>query len=126
MKSILIIEDQSDIRRLIRWSLETEGYTFREANNGEQGLAAARAEPPALILLDVMMPGALDGLQTCALLKADPELAGVPVVMLSARAQASDLEAGDRAGADAYLAKPFSPLELIETVNRLTGAPAGG
>ncbi|MFM9917847.1 MAG: response regulator transcription factor [Rhizobacter sp.] len=124
MKSILIVEDQSDIRRLIRWALEVEDYAIHEATNGAAGLAAARNIEPDLILLDVMMPGEMDGLQVCALLKADPALAHIPVVLLTARAQDRDREAGQRAGANAYLVKPFSPLALIETVNSLiVGGP---
>ena len=119
MKSILIIEDQPDIRRLICWALEFEGYALHEAANGEAGLAAARAIRPDLILLDVMMPGGLDGLQVCSMLKADPALAHVPVVLLTARAQDSDREAGRQAGANAYLVKPFSPSALIDTVKSL-------
>ena len=119
MKSILIIEDQPDIRRLICWALEFEGHALHEAANGEAGLAAARAIRPDLILLDVMMPGGLDGLQVCAMLKADPALAHVPVVLLTARAQDSDREAGRQAGANAYLVKPVSPSALIDTVTSL-------
>jgi DNA-binding response OmpR family regulator len=119
MKSILIIEDQPDIRRLIRWALEFENYAIHEAANGEAGLAAARTIRPDLILLDVMMPGELDGLQVCTALKADAGMAQVPVVLLTARAQDADREAGKLAGANAYLVKPFSPLALIETVGSL-------
>ena len=123
MKSILVIEDQPDIRRLIRWALEFETYAIHEAANGEAGLAAARTLKPDLVLLDVMMPGELDGLQVCRLMKADATLAQVPVVLLTARAQDRDHEAGLQAGADAYLTKPFSPLSLIETVGQLIGRP---
>ena len=119
MKSILIIEDQPDIRRLIRWALEFEHYAIHEAANGAAGLEAARNLKPDLILLDVMMPGDLHGRQVCAAVQADPALAHVPVVLLTARAQDSDREAGQRVGANAYLVKPFSPLALIDTVNSL-------
>ena len=117
MNRILIIEDQADIRRLIRWTLEFEDYEIHEANNGQAGLEQARAVRPDLIMLDVMMPGGLDGFQVCAQLKADPALASIPVVMLTARSQQRDRDASDRAGANAFLAKPFSPLQLVETVS---------
>jgi DNA-binding response OmpR family regulator len=117
MNRILIIEDQADIRRLIRWTLEFEDYEIHEASNGPAGLEQARAIKPDLVLLDVMMPGGLDGFQVCEQLKADPALASVPVVMLTARSQQRDRDAGNRAGADAFLAKPFSPLQLVETVS---------
>ena len=120
MPRILVIEDQADIRRLIRWSLEElDDIEIVEAANGRLGLDAVRAFRPELVLLDVMMPGELDGYQVCAALRADPAHATLPIVMLTARAQARDREAGERAGADDYLAKPFSPMVLVETVKRL-------
>ena len=119
MNRILIIEDQADIRRLIRWTLEFEDYEIHEANNGPAGLEHARAIKPDLVLLDVMMPGGLDGFQVCEQLRADPELGTVKVVMLTARSQQRDRQAGERAGVDAFLAKPFSPLQLVETVSSM-------
>jgi CheY-like chemotaxis protein len=119
MKRILIVEDQSDLRRLVRWSLDEGDYEFHEANNGAAGLAAAQRLRPALVLLDVMMPGEMDGLEVCRRLKADPNLGQPAVILLSARAQRSDREAGTAAGADAYLTKPFSPIELTELAKRL-------
>ena len=126
MNRILIIEDQSDIRRLIRWTLEFEDYEIHEAATGPDGLAAAAALKPDLILLDVMMPGGLDGFQVCTQIKADPALKHTPVIILTARSQLRDREAGERAGADAFLAKPFSPLELVETVGGMVKQSAGG
>ena len=127
MSRILIIEDQSEIRRLIRWSLELEQHEMFEATNGPLGLSAARTLSPDLILLDVMMPGGMDGFEVCQQVKADPVLKDRPVIMLTARAHDRDREASERAGADAYLAKPFSPAELVKTVARLLEtAPAPG
>jgi CheY-like chemotaxis protein len=126
MNRILIIEDQSDIRRLIRWTLEFEDYEIYEAATGPDGLAAAATLKPDLILLDVMMPGGLDGFQVCTQIKADPELKHTPVVILTARSQLRDREAGERAGANAFLAKPFSPMELVETVGAMVKQSAGG
>ena len=122
MKRILIIEDQADIRRLIRWTLEFENFEIHEANNGPSGLEAARKLKPDLILLDVMMPGGLDGFQVCEQIKADAVLSQVPVVILTARSQQRDRDAGNRAGADAFLPKPFSPLQLVDTVNGMLSA----
>lgn len=120
---LLIVEDQPDIRKLIRMTLEFEGYELLEADNGAEGLRQARAARPSIMLLDVMMPGELDGYQVCEKIKTDAELTGTRVIMLTARGQQADIEQGNRAGADAYLTKPFSPLELIDTIDRL--APLG-
>lgn len=121
---ILIVEDQADICKLIRMTLEFGDFEIHEAHDGEAGLNMARAIRPQVMLLDVMMPGLLDGYQVCARIKQDPDLKHIQVVMLTARGQATDLEAGAAAGADAYLVKPFSPLELIERVETMAGAAA--
>ncbi len=119
MNRVLIVEDQSDIRKLIRMTLEFEAYEIHEACDGAGGLRMARAVTPSIVLLDVMMPGEMDGLQVCQAIKADPKLRHVKVVLLTARGQARDQEAGRAAGADEYLVKPFSPLQLIDTIERL-------
>ena len=119
MKRILVIEDQSDIRRLIRWALEEQPYELQEASTGPLGLAAAQAKRPDLVLLDWMMPGGMDGLEVCRALRADAALAGVKVVMLTARATPADMRKGQEAGADDYLVKPFSPRVLVDTVDKL-------
>jgi DNA-binding response OmpR family regulator len=119
MKRVLIVEDQADIRKLIRMTLEFEDYEIHEASNGATGLRLARDIRPDLMLLDVMMPGELDGLQVCHQIKNDPATAGIRVVLLTARGQARDREVGREVGADEYLVKPFSPLQLIETIERL-------
>ncbi len=120
MKRVLIVEDQADIRKLIRMTLEFEAYEIHEAADGPTGLRMAQALRPDLMLLDVMMPGALDGLQVCRHIKSDPDLAHIKIVLLTARGQARDREAGNLAGAEDYLVKPFSPLHLIDTIERLT------
>ncbi|MCF8204568.1 MAG: response regulator [Methylotenera sp.] len=123
MKKILIVDDHADIRRLIRMTLEFEDYEVREAADGQAALAQAQEFQPDLVLLDVMMPGDINGLDVCRRLRA----AGAPgrgprVIMLSARGQASDREAGLQAGADTYLVKPFSPLQLISCIGELWAA----
>ncbi len=121
---ILIVEDQPDICKLIRMTLEFGDFEIHEANDGESGLNMARAIMPTVMLLDVMMPGLLDGYQVCSRIKQDPDLKKIQVVMLTARGQATDLAAGEAAGADAYLVKPFSPLELIDRVEAMAGSAA--
>ena len=121
MTKVLIIEDHADIRRLLRMTLEFAAFDcdVHEAADGMAGLAAARSWRPDAVLLDVMMPGSVDGLALCRHLKADPALQGTPVVMLSALGSKVDREAGLSAGAHAYLVKPFSPLQLLETIGEL-------
>mgnify|MGYP001558011638 CR=1 FL=1 len=116
--TVLTIEDQADIRHLIRMTLEFAGFEVIEAGDGAQGLALARSRRPDLILLDVMMPG-ISGLEVGKALAADPALSRIPVVMLTALAQDSDAAAGREAGARAYLAKPFSPIALLALVQGL-------
>lgn len=116
---ILVVEDQADIRKLITMTLDFGDYEVHEAEDGARGLFMTEGLRPDLVLLDVMMPGDLDGFQVCGRIKADSRFARTRVVMLTARGQKSDLEAGEAAGADGYLTKPFSPLELIDTVEKL-------
>ncbi|MDT9000095.1 response regulator [Paucibacter sp. APW11] len=128
MKSkILIVEDQADIRRLIRWSLEDSDSLIHEAANGTLALQIAKVMKPDLMLLDVMMPGGIDGLEVCKEVKKDPELAHTIVIMLTAKASSKDHEMAREVGADAFLPKPFSParlLELIEALLKQRGRPA--
>jgi DNA-binding response OmpR family regulator len=121
MNSILIVDDHSDIRRLIRMTLEFAGHGAKvaEASDGETGLAMARALRPDVVITDVMMPGSTSGLSLCQTLKADPAMAGTAIVMISAKGRAEDRLAGLEAGAEAYLVKPFSPLELVKTLEML-------
>ncbi len=115
-QKLLIVDDVGELRTLLRFTLGYGLYRIYEAKNGKEGLALAREHVPDVMLLDVMMPGELNGLQVCEAIKRDPRLKSVFVVMLSARGQQADIDAGKRAGADAYLVKPFRPGELIEVV----------
>ncbi len=118
MKQILIVEDQADIRDLIRMTLEMGGYGVHEAPDGNTALQMADRVSPDLMLLDVMMPGGMDGLEVCRRIKANSRHKRTKVLMLSARDQAADRRAGKDAGADDYLTKPFSPRELLQVVTR--------
>lgn len=122
-KRILIVDDHAELRKLVRLTLGPE-YEIREAVNGRDALDACRAFAPDLVLLDVMMPGELDGYQVCAAIRADPTLAATRVVLLTARGQRADRAQGIGIGADEYVVKPFSPLALIDLVERMT--PAAG
>ena len=107
------------MRKLVRMTLEYEDYELHEAENGARALELVESVQPGLVVLDVMMPGGMDGLKVCEIIKAKSETRRTKVLILSARGQFADLEAGRCAGADGYLVKPFSPLELIEKVERL-------
>jgi phosphate regulon transcriptional regulator PhoB len=114
-RSILVVEDEKDIRDLVRFHLEQEGYAVREADTGEQALALAAAERPALIVLDLMLPGT-DGLEVCRRLRVNEATRPVPIIMLTARAEEVDRVLGLEFGADDYITKPFSPRELVARV----------
>jgi DNA-binding response OmpR family regulator len=106
-EQILLIEDEEDILALVHYNLAKEGYQVRCATSGEDGLAQARQQVPALILLDLMLPG-IDGLEVCRRLRSRPETEAVPLIMLTAKGEESDVVAGLELGADDYLTKPFS------------------
>lgn len=119
-RRILAVDDDPVIQRLLRVNLEMEDYEVAVASDGVEALEQVRAFRPDLVLLDVMMP-VKDGWQVCVEMKGDPDLAEIPVVFLSARAQEADVERGAHLGADAYVTKPFDPLELLALVARLLG-----
>jgi DNA-binding response OmpR family regulator len=112
---VLIIEDEPDIRDLLAFHLEGEGYAVTRCGNGAEGLRLARAAPPDLILLDVMLPG-MDGFEVCRRLRQDPSTQTVPLVMLTARSDEVDRVLGLELGADDYVVKPFSPREVVARV----------
>ena len=117
---VLVVDDDAVIRQLICVNLELEGYEVFTAEDGEDALAKVRDVDPVVITLDIMMPR-LDGWETAARLRNDPETAHVKVILLSARAQEADLRRGHGIGVDAYLTKPFDPDDLVEAVRRLAG-----
>ena len=114
-RTILVVEDEQDIRDLVRFHLEQEGYAVREADSGERALAQVASERPALIVLDLMLPGT-DGLEVCRRLRAAEPTATLPIIMLTARAEELDRVLGLEMGADDYVTKPFSPRELVARV----------
>jgi len=122
---ITLIEDEEDIRHLVLYNLRKEGYDAAGFESGEEGLADIRKRPPDLVLLDLMLPG-IDGMEVCRRLKRDPEKRDIPVIIISAKGDESDIVAGLELGADDYLAKPFSPkilLARIRTVLRRFSQP---
>ncbi len=117
-EKILVVEDDPISLRLIHYTLQHEGYQVLTALNGLEGLKIAREEKPDLIVLDVMLPG-IDGFEVCHRLRAEPETAQLPVLMLSAKAQEIDKTTGLKVGADDYLAKPASPSEIVSKIKNL-------
>ena len=111
-KKILVVEDEKDIRELVRYNLEQEGFTVLEAEEGELALALVRRERPALVILDIMLPG-VSGLDICRAIRHDEETARLPILMLTAKAAEVDKVVGLEMGADDYLPKPFEPRELL-------------
>lgn len=119
MKKILIVEDQADIRKLLRMTLESGAYEVMEVPTADEAWAVAQRNKPDIVLLDMMMPGTLDGLEVCCRIKTSYDLRHTLVVLLTARDSAEDREAGFNAGADEYLVKPFSPTRLLQTLASL-------
>lgn len=113
--SVLVIEDDEDIRELIRYNLEREGFRVTETATGEEGLVQVRARRPDLILLDLMLPG-IQGLEVCRRIRASDDTATVPLIMVSAKGEEPDVVAGLEMGADDFVAKPFSPRELVARI----------
>ncbi|QDU72071.1 response regulator transcription factor [Mucisphaera calidilacus] len=116
--SILLVEDEQDLLELLEYNLEREGYKVRTATTGEAGLKAVRSELPDMILLDLMLPG-MDGLEVCRTLKSRENTAVVPVIMLTAKGEESDIVRGLELGADDYITKPFSPRVLLARIRAL-------
>jgi len=120
MASVLVIDDDENIRDIVKLRLEVSGHTVHSAGDGEAGLTRARELKPDLVLLDIMMPR-LNGIDVCRQLRADPELAGTPIVLLTAKGQEHDVDRGFDAGADDYIVKPFSLVELQSRLRRHIG-----
>jgi CheY-like chemotaxis protein len=117
---ILVADDDPDILALVSLRLQRLGYRIAQARDGQEALELAARERPALVVVDAMMPR-VDGLELIRRLHADPATAGLPAILISARARSADAEAGLDAGADVYLAKPFRAEELAAAVRQLIG-----
>ena len=114
-KKILIVDDEVDLVKTIRFSMEAEGYKVLVSYSGEDALNQARTEVPDLILLDIMLPK-LDGYRVCRLLKFDEQYKNIPILMLTAKTQEKDKLLGKETGADEYITKPFDMDELMKKV----------
>lgn len=114
-EKILIVDDEEDILKLVDYNLAKEGYLTNAVTSGEQALIEARNSPPDLIILDLMLPG-VDGLNVCRIIRSDPVTHAIPIIMLTAKGEESDIVTGLELGADDYITKPFSPKVLIARV----------
>jgi len=121
MKKILIVDDQAEVRRMVEITLRLGDYEILQAEDGEKAIEIARTEIPDLIIMDVMMPGDIDGFEAARILKNNPETKAIIIVMLTARGQETDKEKGLEVGADDYFVKPFSPMELIQKIEGVLG-----
>jgi two-component system cell cycle response regulator DivK len=119
---VLYIEDNYQNRRLVKRLLKSKGYEMIEAEDGLQGIAIAARERPALILMDINLPG-IDGMEATSRLKSSPDLCHIPIVAVTAQAMRGDRERIIAAGCDDYLQKPIDNDELINTVRRFIGTP---
>jgi CheY-like chemotaxis protein len=115
-KVILIVDDQLELRNLILLTLDGNDYELHTANDGQQALTMAKQLHPDLMILDVMMPGNFDGYEVCKELKTNSSLKDIYIILLTARGQQADNKKGFDAGANSYIVKPFSPLELASIV----------
>ena len=122
-KHVLVVEDEKDIRELLRFNLAREGYRVTTAATGEEALRLARGRLPDLIVLDLMLPG-IDGREVCRALKKDPRTENIPIVMVTAKGEESDIVAGLELGADDYVTKPFGMEELKARVRKVLGRRA--
>lgn len=118
LQSILVVDDEPSFSAVLSEILRSFGYLVHQANNVDNAIAILNEEIPDLILTDIMMPG-IDGLSFVRKIRSDSQLSSIPIIVVSAKLQPADIEATELAGADAYLVKPFSALELREAVQAL-------
>lgn len=126
MRNVLVVDDEPDILELISYNLKREGYSVTAVATGEAAIEALRRLRPDLVVLDLMLPG-VNGLEVCRRIKTDPKLSGIPVVMLTARSEDTDIIEGLETGADDYITKPFNPKVLMARVRSALrrGDPTG-
>lgn len=121
MKTILVVDDQKEVRELVEVTLRSDGYQIFQATNGKEAVDIAKTHKPDVVIMDIMMPGDLDGIEATRLVKQNPDTQHIKIIMLTAKGQSTDFDAGFAAGADGYFTKPFSPLDLIKKVEEVIG-----
>jgi two-component system phosphate regulon response regulator PhoB len=121
IKKILIVDDVQEVRELVERTLRRDDWEILAAQSGEEAVSLARREKPDLIMMDIMMPGKIDGVEATRILKSDPQTRNCVVIMLTAKGQQTDIDMAAKAGADDYFVKPFSPLQLLQKVDDVLG-----
>ncbi|MHB0867297.1 MAG: response regulator [Thermoleophilia bacterium] len=119
-KRVLVVDDESSLRTLVRANLEIDGFEVSEAVDGIEAMDMLRASPPDLVLLDIMMPGK-DGIEVLEEVAADPDLRDIPVILLTAKGELTDLQKGAELGARGHITKPFDPEQMVRTVKAALG-----
>ncbi|WP_269630445.1 response regulator [Pelomonas sp. BJYL3] len=127
MKKILIVDDQHEIRELLRMTLElAQSFSISEAGTAAEALERVRLDGPELVLMDVMLPGGMSGLEACRLIKQMPEARPTPKVIIVSARPFEDLRAEfEASGADLFIAKPFGPMQLVQGISKLYSQPPG-
>lgn len=115
-QKLLIVDDHETLRELLKMTLEYSEFELFEASDANEALSMVADIHPDVIILDIMMPGEMDGVEVCRRLKANPKTAHIKIILLSAKGQTEDIRVGGEAGADAYFVKPFSPMSLLESI----------
>jgi CheY-like chemotaxis protein len=123
LKKILVVDDQEGVRQLVTMTLIRSKYEILTAGDASRALEVAKDHKPDLIIMDVVMPGVMNGLEATRILKSDPETSACPIIILTGRDCDEDQETGLEAGATRYIVKPFSPLKLIQEIEGLLGVP---
>ena len=119
-KRILVVEDQEDLRRVLRDLLTGSGFEVAEAADGQAGVAKAKSERPDLILMDIQLPG-IDGYEASRQIKADPDLKATPIIAVSSFAMKGDEQKARASGCDGYVTKPYSPMQLLRLIRSRLG-----
>lgn len=121
MKKILIVDDQVEVRELMEVTLRYGHYKILQASNGEEAISITKKEKPELVIMDIMMPGEIDGFEATRLIKSDPQTKTCKIIMLTAKGQDADKDKAEELGIEAYFVKPFSPLDLINKIEEILG-----
>ena len=121
-KKVMVVDDEPHILRTLTFVMEKEGYDVSSATNGEEAMAGVRRSKPDLIFLDIMMPKK-NGYEVCQEIKDDPDLRDIHIIMLTAKGQDADREKGLSVGAEEFMSKPFSPMQVVGRVRELLGGP---